>query len=294
MKTPYSKKLCDWIGECGLRPLFTYEGDQSEVEQELHSYRRAIETSQIVLADNLAAPDTSAQTRDELRRAFPVLTPPFGISFIEGCLDSAGSRWGCIVTDAPSGEWPINASGSARDIIFIPVIGRSNEKGIVPRPIFTIGLDEDGAASSDLNLYDPNPGSLPSGALGLLFLQVAKTMHCISLFHCRNVSAVDVRPPTALNRTRLRKGKPALLTHKVLDVRPMRQSSGQNPSHQPSQTTGPGVALHIARGHFKDYRKGKGLFGRTPGLFWWDAGERGSADLGTIEKTYQVHPPRAE
>ena len=29
-------------------------------------------------------------------------------------------------------------------------------------------------------------------------------------------------------------------------------------------------ALHICRGHFKDYREGRGLFAKTHGIWWWD------------------------
>ncbi len=29
-------------------------------------------------------------------------------------------------------------------------------------------------------------------------------------------------------------------------------------------------ALHIMRGHFKDYREGRGLFGKVHGMWWWD------------------------
>ena len=35
-------------------------------------------------------------------------------------------------------------------------------------------------------------------------------------------------------------------------------------------------AMHICRGHFKDYRQGKGLFGRYHQLVWQPAIVRGS------------------
>jgi len=46
-------------------------------------------------------------------------------------------------------------------------------------------------------------------------------------------------------------------------------------------------ALHICRGHFKDYRK-SGLFGKIAGIFWWDQHARGSADCGIVKSTHVI------
>jgi hypothetical protein len=46
-------------------------------------------------------------------------------------------------------------------------------------------------------------------------------------------------------------------------------------------------ALHICRGHFKDYRQ-SGLFGRHKGVFWWDMAARGSAEQGIVDKDYRI------
>ena len=51
-------------------------------------------------------------------------------------------------------------------------------------------------------------------------------------------------------------------------------------------------ALHICRGHFKDFREGRGLFGRTKGLFWWDAQVRGTIDAGISDHEYNVKAPK--
>jgi len=50
------------------------------------------------------------------------------------------------------------------------------------------------------------------------------------------------------------------------------------------------LPLHITRGHFKDYRDGKGLFGKYQGLFWWDQHVRGDPDNGVVLKDYHVDP----
>ena len=50
-----------------------------------------------------------------------------------------------------------------------------------------------------------------------------------------------------------------------------------------------GRRLHLARGHFKDFRNGPGLFGKYKGIYWWDQQMRGSGDLGEVKKGYNVH-----
>ena len=50
-------------------------------------------------------------------------------------------------------------------------------------------------------------------------------------------------------------------------------------------------ALHICRGHFKDYRDGRGLFGKHKGLYWWEQNVRGSIEQGVHIKDYRVRTP---
>lgn len=50
-------------------------------------------------------------------------------------------------------------------------------------------------------------------------------------------------------------------------------------------------ALHICRGHFKDYSKGAGLFGKNKGLYWWEMHMRGKADLGVVDKQFNIQKP---
>ena len=115
----------------------------------------------------------------------------------------------------------------------------------------------------------------------------------ISLLHCRNVSAVE---PTEDARGRYRRqeyerqaGAPAA-QWKVLDIRSMQRvlrESGDVESH------GMMHALHICRGHFKDYRE-KGLFGRNKGIYWWDQHMRGDESQGVVIKDYAVGAPQPE
>lgn len=46
--------------------------------------------------------------------------------------------------------------------------------------------------------------------------------------------------------------------------------------------------LHEARGHLKDYRRGKGLFGKYKGLWYWGSSLAGSGEEGVIVSDYKV------
>lgn len=50
-------------------------------------------------------------------------------------------------------------------------------------------------------------------------------------------------------------------------------------------------ALHLCRGHFKDYRN-SGLFGKYKGLYWWPESRRGDESAGEVFKQYEVDRPR--
>ena len=58
-----------------------------------------------------------------------------------------------------------------------------------------------------------------------------------------------------------------------------------------SEETGLKHALHICRGHFKDYRDGKGLFGRYKDIYWWESQVRGNGEHGVVLKDYNVNEP---
>lgn len=120
--------------------------------------------------------------------------------------------------------------------------------------------------------------------------EIWSALLALSFLHCKNVSLSNVTPPERLSRAhQKRRGRP-LMNFKTLEIKPMTRvlrHEGQ------SGQTGLKKALHICRGHFKDYSK-HGLFGKYKGLYWWDSHVRGQASEGRIVKDYAVHPPKAE
>jgi hypothetical protein len=107
----------------------------------------------------------------------------------------------------------------------------------------------------------------------------------ISFMHCKNVISEEIRYPERLQRSRVKKGLMPLVIHKVLKIRPIKKiltEEGKTQEH------GMKHALHICRGHFKDFSRNKGLFGKHKGLYWWDMHTRGDSKQGVVEKDYKV------
>ena len=107
----------------------------------------------------------------------------------------------------------------------------------------------------------------------------------IKFMNCKNVLIKTNDPPSKLQKNRKRKNKPPLYSFKTIEIRPIRilKTISNNKSDI-------GYSLHICRGHFKDYTKGKGLFGRIHGSFWWEEQMRGDIKHGISEHDYKVSP----
>jgi hypothetical protein len=125
-------------------------------------------------------------------------------------------------------------------------------------------------------------------AAALLRSVIAPFLFAISLMHCKNVKLEDVAVPPKVQAKREKQGAPKI-TFKTLVVEPLRQQIRRETAKDPTgEQNHIKRALHIARGHFKDYRDGPGLFGKYHGLFWWDMQVRGNADAGIVAKDYKI------
>jgi hypothetical protein len=111
------------------------------------------------------------------------------------------------------------------------------------------------------------------------------------MLHCKNVELVAHRPDPKLARAYQRRHGRPLIAFKTLRVEPIRRLLEE--AGRQAGTSDLRRQLHIARGHFKDYRQGDGLFGRHRGLYWWEPQVRGSADIGELRKQYAVRPGAA-
>lgn len=109
-----------------------------------------------------------------------------------------------------------------------------------------------------------------------------------SFLHCKNTTVNAVVPSPALRKKHARRGH-ACYTYHTLDIEPMRRVLH---SEGDSDKQGLQKAIHICRGHFKDYRE-RGLFGRESlkGIYWWESSVRGSREAGVARKDYTVAVP---
>jgi hypothetical protein len=116
----------------------------------------------------------------------------------------------------------------------------------------------------------------------------------LSFMHCKNVSKEEVDPnknmPSRVVRHWIKKGRPLLEKHYVLNIEPIKKVLSTEGN---SEKVGIQNALHICRGHFKNYIEGKGLFGKYHGLFWWEDHIKGNQDQGKITKEYNVNIPES-
>ncbi len=99
----------------------------------------------------------------------------------------------------------------------------------------------------------------------------------ICFLHCRNVKVVNNETPSKLaKRTIERHGyKPS--SYKTLIIEPLKDILRKEGGHSASGGNTLQRALHICRGHFRDYREGKGLFGKYHQIVWTPQTVRGTS-----------------
>lgn len=113
---------------------------------------------------------------------------------------------------------------------------------------------------------------------------MATSVHAISRMNCTNVELRPIKEgkskPHAPNKV-----VPASVWHEIVITSvPKVRTTGQDIfEHEESE-----IRLHWVRGHYADYRKGNGLFGRIKGLFWIPEHRRGNEELGQIIPEYTI------
>lgn len=106
----------------------------------------------------------------------------------------------------------------------------------------------------------------------------------LSFMNCKNVTLHSVCPSERLNHALLKRGRTPHLTYKVLDIHPMKRILA---TEGRISEVGLQKALHICRGHFKNFDN-RPLFGKLRGQYWWDAHVRGDIKSGVVIKDYNV------
>jgi hypothetical protein len=183
-------------------------------------------------------------------------------------------------------------------MIITPFVYERSIGVIRQRMIATIELNEDGSFRGDgergILVVAPNDvvARFADGALGCSLPEyvdglVKPLSLAICFMHCKNVHMEEVIPPTPLSKKWQKKGNDPLVRYKTLQIEPMRKIIDRA---REENNCGLPKAMHICRGHFKDYR-GHGLFGKYKGMYWWDQHVRGDAKEGIVLKNYKINAP---
>lgn len=116
----------------------------------------------------------------------------------------------------------------------------------------------------------------------------------ITFMNCKNVELIDNIPSRGMSRKHERRTGEPLVSYKTIKVNPMRtvkHATDLDTTPAPQTSAELAMPLSIWRGHFKDYRDGKGLFGKFKEVYWWDQHMRGDIENGVNVKDYTVEAP---
>lgn len=218
---------------------------------------------------------------------FPNVAPPWPCAWYEwstpACVNSEGTVTRSSAPPSRNGVYAIS-TGSAEDgwlsLLSIWVDCPAERREPVEAGRAVVPISQDGLMDWE-KTHMLTPYSV-EGLWSLLF------PYClgVSFTHCRNVELTESPVPEAVRKKRQKRGKRSTV-FKTLEISPMRavlHDASSNPK------AGLKKRLHICRGHFKDYRNGRGLFGKYRGMFWWEMHVRGDKKAGSVNKDYAVNP----
>jgi hypothetical protein len=227
----------------------------------------------------------------DLTRDFPNLAPPYEMFWTEHKLPQTihSDKYGDTNVSANLGRaarmgvlWMVAESWQGEDV-------PDNVKWILAAEIFTdydcrskpiegpagtwlFMVDKDGAlvGTPHMQCYaDPRHNDVLSGCLTLLH----PALLAVSFLHCKNVKVVDQETPAPLaKKYHARTGIWPTAFH-TLEIEPLKQILKTQGN---ATANGLAKAMHICRGHFKDYREGRGLFGKYKQLVWQPSVIRGT------------------
>lgn len=110
------------------------------------------------------------------------------------------------------------------------------------------------------------------------------SLFALSVMNCRDIGVDEVPAKERIHHRGCRTGD----RQYVLTVHPMAKQKRHAHANRPSQDKASEMALHVRRGHFGDYTKGRGLFGRINGVFWFSDTTIGNQKNGIIKKDYKL------
>lgn len=225
----------------------------------------------------------------DVNESIPTAAPPFPAFWIECHLPELRERWGVLWIAHEKDKTDEDATWRGfRWVLEGQLFIEQNGRAAGPAAKAFQGVLPDGRLSdskAEMARGIPKPGS---GWNPMAYF--VPSLLAISFMHCKNVHAVEqplVDSVTPKAERSKRERELSELRYYTLKINPMKEvlrSEGNLGSGGLQQ------ALHVCRGHFKDYRA-SGLFGKIKGLFWWDQQTRGASEAGVVVKDYEVRAP---
>jgi hypothetical protein len=103
--------------------------------------------------------------------------------------------------------------------------------------------------------------------------------------HARGVELRETQPPRHERRRAEKEGKPAPVTFKTLEIGGITRTLSKEGN---VEVNGIRKAMHLCRGHFADYTKGAGLFGKHKVEVFVPEHVKGRRERGVIVKDYCI------
>ncbi len=142
--------------------------------------------------------------------------------------------------------------------------------------MFSIWIDRVGKPIDIGGAYFTNKHfreDLPKSWYDRVFIASIPAYVSLNFLHCKNVRLLRIDANKKQQLKRQKEGKKELISYHTLFINPLKEIlETKGNIHR----NGIKKALHICRGHFKDFTDGKGLFGKYHGLYWWEANIRGT------------------
>jgi len=159
--------------------------------------------------------------------------------------------------------------------VFIDYRVRKDVVADGPHGSIFLMLDKDGVIIERpwMQTYSPS-GEPYDSVMRDLMTFVKPTCLAMCFMHCRNVRVVDNKiDPKLVKRHRERHEGQTPTGFKTLIIDPLKEILRKEGN---ADKVGLAKAMHICRGHFRDYREGKGLFGKYHAMVWTPMTVRGS------------------
>jgi hypothetical protein len=275
------------------------ELDYSNSAEDVKQIVSDLDKAEIFRIQNVADYMMNGTPQEEwsLENDFPNIAPPFEIFWMEYTLLSTLNSEG-IIKNIPDAGNKIGFLFRSKKIthkgwaMIAAFFCKEKNEIIHGNDMFSlIGVDADGKIGKTdedlpaLMFMFKTPPKNSEIARSLLQNYIQPVFLAISFLHCKNVKIVKNNPVRGRRRNR---NQPKIDYH-TLEIEPMKQILRQEGN---SEETGLQRALHICRGHFKDYTNGRGLFGRYRDVFWWDSQVRGHSEAGIVLKDYDIKEPK--